>query len=429
MGTPPADSVSTVGPSVRARRTASKALGDQSSRRGCRGEARAAREGLAPVRGRGGRAPDRPPRRAAGPSPVGRWGPALFFPRYFRHKSTLPAEVRPEEHVSWLDEVGELTREYRERRAQAISQRASRRKWDLRVELWSELRVKETLRWYESRARGQRERIERVKDCGAENLRLMCPACGMVHERPCGCRVGILCLTCRGRIAQIKRALFGRARADVLVEATRRGLLNPLRRKGPFSEKFLTLTAPHVRGDSIAQRIDRVFDAWPLFLRQLNDYFREHTIKSAEWFRNFEWTSGDDDRGHPHIHTWLFCPFLPIEQLRAWWSGALRDVGCPLPAEQNAIIHIEQIRDEDGGARELIKYLTKDITAGGERVSPALYAEVYMALEGRRMTQASRGFMARAVREGRRCECGADLPLDVRRVRKPDGAGNDGMSA
>ncbi|MEO7034460.1 MAG: hypothetical protein ABI548_11200 [Polyangiaceae bacterium] len=328
--------------------------------------------------------------------------------------------------MSWLDEVGELTREHRERRAQAISRQGRRRKWELRGQLRSEARVMEALRWYESRARGQRERIDRVKDCGAEILLLMCMACGIVHERPCGCRVGILCLKCRGRIAQVKRAVFGRARAEVLREAGRRGLLHPFRRKGPFGEKFLTLTAPHVRGDSITKRIERVFRAWPLFLRLLNDYFREHTIKSAEWFRVFEWTPGDDDRGHPHIHAWLFSPFLPIEQLREWWSAALRDVGCPLSAEQNAIIHIEQIRDEDGGARELIKYLTKDITAGGERVSPTLYAEVYMALDGRRVTQASKGFMGRAEREGRRCECGADLRLDVRRVRKPDSGGTEG---
>lgn len=321
--------------------------------------------------------------------------------------------------MSWLDDVGELTAGHREQRARDVTQRGNRRKWELRGELWSEIRIAHALRWYTSRARGHRDRIERVKDCGAETLVLMCNACGIVHERPCGCRVGILCLKCRGRIAQVKRAVFGRARADVLKGAEHRGLVRPFRRGGPFGEKFLTLTAPHVRGDTIAKRIERVFGAWPKFLRTLNRYFRERTIRSAEWFRVFEWTPGDDEHGHPHIHVWLFCPFLPIEQLREWWSDALREVGCPLQEDQCAIVHIEQVRDEEGGARELIKYLTKDITAGGERVSPILYAEVYMALEGRRVTQASKGFMGRAKREAHRCDCGAALPLDVRRVRKP----------
>ncbi len=232
---------------------------------------------------------------------------------------------------------------------------------DLRVRMFSELSVKYALRWYDSRARGQRTRIDKVKDCGAEVLELTCTTCKKVHERPSGCRVGILCLKCRGKIAQIKRAVFRLARADVLDEARRRGLLFKFRPKGgPYGEKFLTLTAPHVPGDSITTRIGRVFEAWPIFLKRLNTCFRENVIKSAEWFRVFEWTPGGDERGHPHIHLWVFSPFLPVAQLREWWSSALREVGCPLAADQSAIVHIEQITDADGGARELIKYLTKD---------------------------------------------------------------------
>jgi len=319
--------------------------------------------------------------------------------------------------ASWLQEIGDLTREHRERRARTLSKRGELRKWELRSQLWSEVRVRDALRWYESRARGQRERVARVSECGAEVLQLTCTACRKMHERPTGCRVGILCVKCRGRIAQIKRAVFSRARAHVLLHASRRGLLFPLRPKGPFGEKFLTLTAPHILGDSIARRIERVLNAWPSFLKQMNTYFRERAIKSAEWFRVFEWTPGGDQLGHPHVHVWLFCPFLPRQLLREWWRLALASAGCQLKADDPLVVDIRKIVDADGGARELIKYLTKDITSDGHKLDARLYAEVYKALDGRRVTQASKGFMARAESEARRCECGTDLPLSVRRVR------------
>jgi hypothetical protein len=240
----------------------------------------------------------------------------------------------------------------------------------------------------------------------------------LVHERPTGCRIGILCLKCRGSIVRIKQACFLAARASVLEEAGRRGLLWQFRPKGRYGEKFLTLTAPHLPDDSIGSRVARVFDAWPHFLKLLNAHFRQHRISSAEWFRVFEWTPGEDQLGHPHIHLWLFCPFLPIDSIGDWWTGALGQAGCRLPAGARAVVFIEQIDDEHGGARELIKYLTKDITSNGEKLAPELYAEVYKSLDGRRITQASRGFMGRAERESGRCECGSQLPFRVQRAQK-----------
>ncbi len=320
--------------------------------------------------------------------------------------------------MTWLDELGELTAEHREERAKALSRRASRRKWELREQLFGEIRIAEEIRWYESRARVKRERIARVQDCGSEVLRITCTSCGQCHERATGCRIGVLCVRCRGAIAQLKRAVFRHARADVLADARARGLLSPCRPKGRYGEKFLTLTTPHIQGDTIAGRIARIFDAWPRFLKLLNQYFDDHVIKSAEWFRVFEWTVGNDECGHPHIHAWVFSPFLPIDLLRDFWATALRGAGCVLAPSSDLIIHIQKIEGKDGGARELIKYLTKDITSSGEKLPPALYAEVYKALDGRRITQASSGFMARADRAAMRCDCGADLPWDVRRVRK-----------
>jgi hypothetical protein len=68
------------------------------------------------------------------------------------------------------------------------------------------------------------------------------------------------------------------------------------------------------------------------------------------------------------------------------------------------------------GAAELIKYLTKDIAANGAQLPAALYAQVIIALDAHRQTQASRGFMARAKRTAPPCEnCSSPLPKRVRR--------------
>lgn len=71
----------------------------------------------------------------------------------------------------------------------------------------------------------------------------------------------------------------------------------------------------------------------------------------------------------------------------------------------------------DGAEHELIKYLTKDITANGAKLAPELCAEVYKALDGQRSTQASRGFIGRAVVEKQACESGWPFPKRVRKTR------------
>jgi hypothetical protein len=285
---------------------------------------------------------------------------------------------------------------------------------------WGEESIEQTKHWYVARARGQRRRIETVLECGGSVLRVICRAYGVVHDHATGCRVGILCVSCRGAIGAAKRAEFLRARADVLAEAEARGLLMPSRRGGRYSEKFLTLTAPHVSTDTIASRIERVAVAWSRWLRKLNRYFQDKAIRSVEWLRVLEWTPGKDGLGHPHLHVWLFSPFLDFGLVREWWARSLVEAGCSPDDVRRPIIDLREIEGSDGGARELIKYLTKDITANGDKVAPELYAEVYKAFDGRRITQASRGFMARARREVRQCECGATLPPRVERRRRDE---------
>jgi hypothetical protein len=69
-------------------------------------------------------------------------------------------------------------------------------------------------------------------------------------------------------------------------------------------------------------------------------------------------------------------------------------------------VHICELRGGPQAGQELIKYMTKDIDENGEKVPAELYAQVYVALDGRRITQCSRGLMQLAQRE-QHCECGA----------------------
>jgi len=352
--------------------------------------------------------------RGAGQRPASDGAAYSFFPRYFGNNSTnTPEERAVPADDAWLREMGERTAAHRAAKAARLMQRASRRLWAARLAGYSDIYAKTSGQWYRARANGQAERIQRVLECGAETLEIVCSGCGKKHERRSGCRVHLLCVPCRGVVTAKKRVVFLRARDMTIAAAKSRGLLKGF---GRWSEKFLTLTTPHFPGQSIPERIERVLQAWRRFLRRLNKHWREHTVKSAEFFRVLEWTIGRDLLGHPHLHVWLFCPYLERDELQTWWGQALADV----TGEPTALRAIIDIREATGGfERELIKYLTKDIMADGSKVPPELYAEVYKALDGHRNTQASKGFMGKGKQGAHKCECGSDLPKQVRRVKAP----------
>lgn len=136
------------------------------------------------------------------------------------------------------------------------------------------------------------------------------------------------------------------ARDALIEDPAYRGLLNPLRRRGRWSEKFLTLTAPP-KDESIRGRIALVLNAWARFLKRLNTELRRlRAGGTTEWLRVLEWTSGDDGKGHPHIHVWLFSPFLSVELLRDFWRDSLAEEGCVV---ERPVIHIEEV-DNPGRA-------------------------------------------------------------------------------
>jgi hypothetical protein len=318
--------------------------------------------------------------------------------------------------TDWLEQVGVLTAAHRANRADRFAKLGRRRFWKGREQGYSDARATDGSGWYRARERGQRERIQRVAACGAESLAVACVGCGVVRELRSGCRIGLLCVPCRGAIAAAKRRAFVRARAVTIEAAVVRGLFHPHRRGGRWGEKFLTLTAPHLPTQSIGERVRVACEAWKRFLRKLNRFWVDQGVRSAEWLRVLEWTPGDDERGHPHFHLWILSPYLPRDELERWWrESIIEETGDGTIAR--VIIDIREVHG-NGAERELIKYLTKDITANGEKLTPELYAAVYRALDGRRNTQASRGFMAKAKREEVRCECGCALPKRVQRVRR-----------
>lgn len=314
--------------------------------------------------------------------------------------------------TDWHARIAEATKDHREDRAREFEKVGVSRRNAVRFQALGEESAKYASKWFDSRAKGQRERIQRVEACSSDVLTIRCQECGLEHERParCGCR--LLCVRCRGAKARQTRMRFVRARDSLLAEAARRGLCHPVRRSRDWSEKLLTLTTPRLRGDTITGRITRVLDAWKWFVRLLQAWQREKQVPTLEFFRVFEWTCGSDTVGHPHLHIWLFSPFLDRDMLVDWWRLSLQHASSivfdtpPIVDIRNADFRVEQ---------ELIKYLTKDIDEQGNKIAPELYAQVYCALDSRRSLQASRGFMARADRSRQYCPCGSKLPRFVRR--------------
>lgn len=316
--------------------------------------------------------------------------------------------------TTWLREVGEHTKAHRAERARKLVRRRVEVSVVLRRAGWGEAVVKEKAKWYDDRARGHRERIERVEACCTEVVTVSCQSCGVCREMTPGCRAWMLCVRCRGATAAELRSRFLAARTEVIRRANERGLFRPLQRGGRWGERFVTLTVPHA-ALSVSARIDIAFDAWPVFLKLLNQHFVDIGVKSVEWLRVFEWTPGTDGLGHPHFHLWMFSQYLEQELLRDFWQRALFRVGCGAAAP---IVHVEAVTDGQSAARELIKYMLKDITANGSKIPPVVFARVYEALAQRRMRNASKGFMGLAKGAKPCCDCGATLPKRVRKQPK-----------
>jgi len=326
--------------------------------------------------------------------------------------------------LRWLAGVERETEEHREARATGLERVGRRKKNAARLDGLSEREAQRRALWYTSRAKGQRERFESVRGCQQRvTMQVLCTECGSVAEQGARCRIGILCVSCRGKILQRQRMRFARARRAVLERARHRNLFSPFRLGGYYSEKLLTLTIPHLPEHDVSARIRFVLAAWPHFLKRMNAYLRERDAEHVEWLRHWEWTSGDDGQGHPHMHVWFFGPFLPHkredDRITAWWREALVRAGFPPARLDWLVVDLRSVvnggvDEGDGIVTEVCKYVTKDMIAPGLPVPPEVYGRVYEELDGRRPLQASRGFMA--LGDGETCcpECQATRSFLVR---------------
>lgn len=321
-----------------------------------------------------------------------------------RERCGLVAPLR----AQFIEELGEATREHRRARRKVHGHKAAEAKNRAKQDGYSEGYAENAGRWHRSRAKGQETRPECALNCGEDLIRVTCVDCGRSHEKPGKCRLALWCVRCRGALASKKRAQFLASREVVLADAAARNLVGSTARKR-WSEKLLTLTFPHLSEQNVCERIVIAFEAWRSFLKRLNKWAGERNARSLQWFRAFEWEPGSDGVGHPHFHIWIFSPFLDREQLLAWFRTAY-ELASGRAAPQHLIIDVRELKGGPRDAQEIIKYLTKDIDANGKLIPTQVFAQVYHVIDGKRLTQASAGFMGLGKVSGaQRCECGSSL--------------------
>ncbi|HEY0465615.1 MAG TPA: hypothetical protein VGC79_15485 [Polyangiaceae bacterium] len=293
--------------------------------------------------------------------------------------------------------------------------------------------------WHSSRARGARNLFLRVGSCGGPEgyrVKLTCKGCSEKSSVVVGCDSHWFCPACRTRRAQVYRVELQAKLGGLVALASRAGLMSRKRRHqagGRFGARFLTLTLPHV--GSTRQRIETLRRCWPRFWRLLADELRPRLarVKSSgvwiddkkrgeEWQGEqreanlwelvhylwaLEWTPGSDGLGHPHLHVWLFSPFVDREQIEALWMKAYNDVTGQ--AVSTLIVDVRKASDDAAGAAaELCKYLVKDWEVDAGAMRPArveVFAQAFAELDGKRLRQTSAGFSCFSLAVVKACPC------------------------
>jgi hypothetical protein len=309
------------------------------------------------------------------------------------------------------------------------------------------MNIRRSVKWHSSRAANKRALFERVADCGkvdATRITLVCRGCKDQISIEVGCGSTWFCAECRKRSVLKFRKNFERSRLGIVTIAARAGLMKRNQPKGQrWGERLLTVTLPH-RGTP-TERIEILQATWARFWRTLRNRLRPELQGSSgitledvprgfpkrfedranpnelqlfdllSYLHVFEWTPGDDGKGHPHMHVWLFSRFLDVAMVRALWKAAHLHVlrarreagGWSGPIEEvDLIVDIRKAGDDVGN--ELVKYLTKDWEMnekGARRAAPEVFAEVYATLDGKRRRQSSAAFSMWAVAKLNACPC------------------------
>lgn len=290
-----------------------------------------------------------------------------------------------------------------------------------------------TGKWDDDRQRGYEQRTERVLECGAQQrkMAIICQCCAHRREVDCGhCNNTILCVSCRARRRNAKARAFMQSRDRVMADAEVQGRLHPYRPGGPWGERLMTLTLPHVPEHSLEQRFVFLLEAWPPFLRCFNEWLRkegigkgtreqvdEHPGRYVHWYKVAEWVPARDDAsGHPHFHVWFYSPRLDQALLQNWWQRALEQVG--FGDASRVLPYIERCYGDP--SKELVKYIFKDIDSHGAKIPPRVMAKLYECRDRKRFAQGSRGFIQLGETEPSCPECNVsfvELPPERRFVK------------
>jgi hypothetical protein len=323
-------------------------------------------------------------------------------------------------------------------------------------------------KWHRDRARGQRERFHNNASCSVGVGVVTCASCGQQHAIPVGCGISRLCVCCRDRRAQQRRAQLWRAREEAIGRSKSRGRMRRRRRGGKWREFHLVLTMPDTRIGAPADRITKIFEAWRIFSRMWQRYQAGKGVPNAPqlprnkvsrednpkrrtrtargfaggggsyWSRCFEWTPGADMKGHPHFHVWILGPTIPQETVRQWWGLALEAVGVPITWSTDPLVKLkaavvelvvievhkgdkaiktQRIRatDKQGHVLGYVEgWAVAEVDPkSGKSASAKVQADVYMALERRRHVQTSRGLMKMGEKEKACGVCGAVHSLSI----------------
>lgn len=329
--------------------------------------------------------------------------------------------------------VGKLTKPYNTARAKEHRQRAAHKRRLAHEELGHVPHG--TGKWDEGRQRGYEQRTERILDCGTlpRKMAITCQCCGHKVEVDCNrCNNIIQCDDCRAIRRNAKAEAFLAARNVVLANAREELRLRPDRPGGRWGERMVTLTVPHDPSHSLEERFCYLLDAWPHFLRSLNDWLREkgigkgtreqvsaHPGRYVHWYKVVEWVPAqDDESGHPHFHVWFYSPWLEQSLLQVWWQRALEQVG--FGDASQVLPYIEYCYGDP--SKELVKYIFKDIDSDGSKVSPLVMAKLYECRDRKRFAQGSRGFIQLGESEPSCPECHVPYALvrpDRRFISEP----------
>lgn len=279
--------------------------------------------------------------------------------------------------------------------------------WRRRVLIEAERRIES--KWHDQRAGGQRTRFQRVAACGTKiRGRVACRACSAAGEwMPDLCNVALLCQRCRelrirryrGRVAQAMQAAHDRAKRFYLAPGQAK--------RDPVIARFLTLTCPHIPiehgGPERQAKLCRV--AWRGFMNALRNRWRavakesrpkrwRDVLDASAFVRCLEFTAGEDDLGHVHMHAWILSTFTRAQVLRVLWGRALTRAKDPetkellfpreLWPEQALKSKRELLAELSGEAKvyEQFGIFVRELGRGNMRAAVAAHAEAHRAAEG-----------------------------------------------